>query len=294
MAEKLFKSQQEALEALSKTLDEIQSLLPKEKQDALKKSGDMAKAEVDEENPEAVEAAPEATPAPEAAPESNDAIADQAQAEVAPEAAEHDEAAEPPAEAMQDEGEKEMSAHAASLTDEELEMMLSVLMSEHEKRHASEAPAEEGAAAPAPEAAAPEAAPAMGKSSDLAKDEEGLEKGIKKEFSKLNKSFQEATDTINGLKKDIEELKRAPKTKTVSKAAAANREGITVLEKSQKPIERLTKSATADYLLAQQRLGNKAVGSEIIARVMATRNDEELFQTQDEIVRSGVKFPGQN
>lgn len=190
----------------------------------------------------------------------------------------------PGAEGGQGDEATEMASHAAELSDEELESMLQVLMAEVEKRHAGQAGAE-GAApegqpqgAPAP---APQAAP------------EPMAASMKSELAGLAKSVAEIAEAVKGLTGDVGTLKKSVSEKRntviVGKPAATN--NVQVLQKSVEQKERLNKSDTLNYLLSEQRNGNKRVNSDMIAGVNACRSEEDLASAQNDIAKLGIKLP---
>jgi hypothetical protein len=192
-------------------------------------------------------------------------------------------AAPAPAEGGEGDEASEMASHAAELSDEELESMLQVLMAEVEKRHAGQAGAE-GAAPAAEGAPAPQAAPAP----------EPMAASMKAEFAGLAKSVAEIAEAVKGLTGEVGTLKKSVSEKKstviVGKPAAAN-QSVQVLQKSAEPKMRLSKSDTTDYLLSEQRNGNKRVNSDMIAGVNACRSEEDLAKAQNDIEKLGIKLP---
>jgi hypothetical protein len=249
------------LEAVQDTLGEIQDLL--------QKSGyDMSKAEGEQEAPEAPEMGAEQAPQ-EAAPE---AEGEQAAPEMGAEQAPEAEGEQAPAE-----GSDELAAQAKDLSDEELDHMLEVLLSEKESRHGGEG---EQAAPEAAAEQAPEAAP------------EAAEKSMKSEFASLAKSM---TDSIERLSKEVADLKatKAPApAKVTSRPAVSNKQQ--VLEKStpaKQQKQRLSKSDTLTFLENRMRQRDPAVNSLVIAEICNVRDDSELANIQDRLEVQGVQFP---
>lgn len=179
----------------------------------------------------------------------------------------------------------EMAAHAAELSDEELQSMLEVLMAEVEKRHAGAqgAEGEQAGAPPAAPAAAPQAAP------------EPMAASMKSEFAKMAKSVAEIADAVRSLSGEVGVLKKssvaARQSNVTSKPAATGSRSVQVLQKSNEPKERLNKSDTLNYLLSEQRGGNKKVNSDMIATVNACQSENELATAQKDIEKIGIKLP---
>ena len=192
----------------------------------------------------------------------------------------------PGAEGGQGDESTEMASHAAELSDEELESMLQVLMAEVEKRHAGQAGAEGAAPEGQPQGAAPapQAAPAP----------EPMAASMKSELAGLAKSVAEIAEAVKGLTGDVGTLKKSVSEKRntviVGKPAQTN-QNVQVLQKSVEQKERLNKSDTLNYLLSEQRNGNKRVNSDMIAGVNACRSEEDLASAQNDIAKLGIKLP---
>jgi chemotaxis protein histidine kinase CheA len=256
--------EKQALEAVMKTTAEIEDLLRKSGY------GDLSKAAPEEEGSQADAIEDQAQ-----APEGAEAAAPEAPAEEAPEGA-----GEAHGEPDGDESHAAMQAQAKELSDEELELMLSVLTAEKETRGA-------GAEAAAPEAQAP-AAPAA---------PAPAEKSMKDDFAKLNKSVQQMADSIAKLTGEVTALKTAkPASKpATTKPVASN--GVQVLEKSQsapsKPskVERLNKSESIEFLLNELKKGNQLVNSGVVAEMNLMKSQEDVNEYQDRLTRQGLSFP---
>ena len=179
----------------------------------------------------------------------------------------------------------EMASHAAELSDEELQSMLEVLMAEVEKRHAgAQGAAPEGAApAPAPQGAPAPAAP------------EPMAASMKKEFASLSKSVAEIAEAVKSITGEVGTLKKSAaaqrQTTVTSKPSATTSRNVQVLQKSAEAKEKLNKSDTLQYLLSEQRGGNKKVNTDMIATVNACQSDSDLANAQRDIEKIGIKLP---
>lgn len=268
----------EVHEALKKTLADIEDMLAKssslqkaEDKKEEKKEDKMEKAEGDEQEQQAPveqEAAPEAPAAP---------------AEMAPEAPAEQ---APAAEGQEGEQSQEESAeqHASSLSDEELDMMLQVLMAEKEKRSSAQSEGQEGQEQ-SQEAPAQEAQP------------EQMQMSMKDDYAKMHKSMESLVSMVTDLKAEVAASKAAPaaqkpaQAKTTSKAAASNLKDVQVLEKSTPVAKRLSKSETNEFLQGQIRKKNPLVSSKNIVDLNYINSDEELHAMQDELTKKGLEFP---
>jgi hypothetical protein len=242
----------------------------------LKKSG-LAKAEEDEVgSPDEAHAEPDADQ--QGGPSDQDAD-NMPPAQPEGEAQPEGQPAEQPAQPEQGDEASEMAAHAAELSDEELQAMLEVLMAEVEKRHAGAGAEQQPAAQPA------EQAPAQ-------PEEEKLAASMKSELSTLAKSVAEIAEAVKSLSGDVGTLKKsqsAKSTTVVTKPAATR--NVQVLQKSEQAKERLNKSDTLNFLLSEQKNGNKRVNSDVIATVNACRSDSDLHDAQKNIEKLGIKLP---
>lgn len=261
------KNEKEILDAIAETTKQINEVLAK--------SG-YALAKNDEEN----EMPPQESEVPDEAPAPEAAQAPEGEPEGQPEdgapAPEGEQEGQPEGDGMAE----ELKAHAKEMSDEELEMLLQILMTEHESRSA---PSQEG------EAPAPEAAPAP-------EMPEGAEKSMKEDMSKLSKSMETVVSAMEKIAKEVENLK-TKKPVASAKPAATNRP-VQVLEKSDKPTaskkpegQRLTKSQTHDFLQNEIRKGNKSVDSGMAIDALYKSTDEELYAYQDELVAKGISLP---
>lgn len=284
----MFKTEQEAVQALQSTLSELEALTKSWKKDArLAKSdndGDeddmeksvLGKAEGDEEGG----LPPEAAPAPTGEPDGDEGAP-------APEAPVGDEGGEMPVDEANGEGQEgdmmeQVAAEASQLSDEELDMMLHVLMQEKDGRMSQE----DGAQAPAPEGDDGMEAPAP------EPEEKSLAMSMKEEFAKMAKSFK---DEVSSLKKSVDgltaenaKLKKAA-AKPAARPAASNK--VEVLEKSVKAPERMTKSEATNYLLGQMRNKNKTVKADHVALVNAARSEDDLTYAYQVLKDEGVEIP---
>lgn len=198
-------------------------------------------------------AGPEA-PAPEAgAPESPEAEGAEGQ---------HDEMAE-------------LSAHAQSLSDEELDQMIQLLMQEKDSRGAA-----------APEAAAPDMAPPAAPAPDME---------AQKSMNAMHKSMSIVINSLEKLTKEVEAIKTAkPAAKPVAqKAVVTNTQQ--VMQKSgsvaAKPVERLNKSETESFLMGRMRAGDRNITTRDITNLNYVQSDAELKSYQDALTKQGVVFP---
>lgn len=207
------------------------------------------------------------------APESSDAIADQAE-DSSEEGSEGGEGLEEAAE----ESDADLATEAKGLSDEELDQLLEVLMSEKQSRSSQmqqEAPME----APAQEAPAQEPA----------------EKSMKEEYAKLGKSLETLAGSIEALNKKVDSLSAPQKpAKVAAKAPAANSQDVKVLHKSQPTApaaKRLTKSETLEFMENQLKKGNKLIDRNVVMDVVATKSEDELHAVQDSLIKKGIEFP---
>ena len=175
----------------------------------------------------------------------------------------------------------EMAAHASELSDEELQSMLEVLMAEVEKRHAGA----QGAEGPDGQAPAPQQAQAPAP--------EPMAASMKKEFASLAKSVADIAEAVKSLGGEVGTLKKSAATQrqsTVTTKPAATR-NVQVLQKSAAVKEKLSKSDTMDFLLSEQRNGNKRVNSDMMATVNACQSESDLSAVQKDIEKLGIKLP---
>ena len=256
---------QNIMQEIEAVVGEVQELLRKSGLD-LHKDGE--EDEAGQAEPAAAEGQESDAIADAAAPESEEAPAPEQEA---PEAAEGEAEDHEGLKEEADDSQGDLAAEAQSLSDEELEHLLEVLMSEKDSRGAQQAP--EAAAAPA----APAPAPA--------------EKSMKEDYAKLGKSLESLAGAIEGLNKKVDALSQKPQSKVVVKAPAANAQEVRVLHKSQPAAKRLTKSETIDFLHNQLKSGNKLVDRNIVLDVVASKSDEELHGVQDSLVKMGIQLP---
>jgi len=169
---------------------------------------------------------------------------------------------------------EEMASHASELSDEELQAMLEVLMAEVEKRHAASG----GANA--------EAAPAQ--------EPEPMAASMKKEFSSLAKSVADIAEAVKNLNGEVSSLKKSSseKKQTVITSKPANvNQNVQILQKSNTPKEKLNKSDTLQYLISEQRNGNKKINSDVVATISACKTDEALAHAQKDLEKLGINIP---
>ena len=172
----------------------------------------------------------------------------------------------------------EMQEHAASMSDEDLQMLLQMLTQEMESRQGGEEEGMEGQD------------PQMGQD-DLQQSSD------KEEYIKLHKSMSKILDRVEGISKEVANLKKAPapRARVRTKAAASNTSDI--LHKSKTPeaapkMERLSKSETIKFLYNQIKARNPQVTSSTVARVnVLADGSPELHKAQDDLVKEGVNFP---
>lgn len=170
----------------------------------------------------------------------------------------------------------ELAAHAQSLSDEELDQMIQLLMQEKDQRSAAQAPAEgQAPAAPAP-----------------AEDE--AQKAMKEEYAKMHKSMSVVIDSLEKLTKEVEAIKTKPAAKpAVQKAVVTNSQQ--VMQKSgtvaAKAVQRLNKSETEAFLLGRIRAKDPMVSSRTLIDLNYVQSDADLGNFQDSLVKQGVQFP---
>ena len=212
--------------------------------------------------------APEAEGAP--APEGLEAQAEQ-EAAPAPESPEQE-----GAEGQHDEM-AELAAHAQSLSDEELDQMIQLLMQEKDTRGAAQAPAAEGQMPPP---AAPQDMEAQ--------------KAMKEDYAKMHKSMSVVIESLEKLTKEVEAIKAKPAAKpAVQKAVVTNSQQ--VMQKSgsapAKSVQRLNKSETESFLLGRMRARDPNVTTRDVTNLGYVNSDAELASFQDSLTKAGVEFP---
>lgn len=269
------------LGAIKDTLDEVQEILAKSGY------GDMGKAEGDEQTPP-----PAGAEGGEMPPEAGQGEAGQGDAggEMPPPAgAEGGEAPPAGAEGQGEDPAAQLAEQAKQLTDEELDHMIEALMSEKEARHGGEGQGEGapmGAEGQGEATGEGEQMPLEAPSGDEA------QKSMKSEFANLAKSMATIANAVGSLTKEVTAMKAGkPTTKpTTTKPAVTSRQQ--VLEKSTPIKGRLNKSETSDFVLGQQRAGNRQITAMDVAEISLSRNDQELHAVQDRLaVNANVKFP---
>lgn len=285
----MFKTEQEALQALRNTISELDDLTKSWSKDAesdLKKwevdpagaasiGNAFGKSDEDEQAPEQADAeasVPGEQPAPEAAPE---AAGEPAGAEEAPEAA---------PEQGEDQGEEgdvfeQIVSEAANLSDEELDMLLHALMSEKDQRGDAQAPADETAPQGEPEAS-------------VEPEEKPLAMSVKSELSKMAKSFEAQisvlTKSVDSLRQENDKMRKQI-AKPSTRPAPSN--SVEVMQKSAPVAEPLTKHEKETYLLGELRKGNKLVRAEHVALIGACRTDADFAAAAEILRNQGVEIP---
>jgi hypothetical protein len=262
-------NQKNIAEELNKTMADINDLLAK--------SSNLYKG--DEEMSEQEQAPEQQAPEQEFAegeqsPEAGQEL-EQAPEQQAPEAGQEGE------QGSDEQWEAEMSQHAKEMSDEELDMMLQLLMAEKESRGASQEQA--------PEQQAPEAA------QQEQEFPEEAQKSMKEDFAKLTKSIDSVLEKIGKVSADVENLKKKPAA-TVTKPAASNPRKVQVLEKSatsngNKPVERLNKSETVEFLQNQIRQGSRIVTASDVADFTYANSQADVENLQKSLAKRGVEFP---
>ncbi|CAB5220609.1 hypothetical protein UFOVP244_12 [uncultured Caudovirales phage] len=304
----MFKTEQEALQALRNTISELDDLTKSWSKDAEKdlkkwevdpagaasignafgKSGDLKKWEVDPAGAASIghafgksdedEAAPEEASA-EAAP-----TAEQAAPEASVEPAGAEEAPEAAPEQGDDQGEEgdvfeQIVSEAANLSDEELDMLLHALMSEKDQRGDAQAPADETAPESEPEAS-------------VEPEEKPLAMSVKSELSKMAKSFEAQisvlTKSVDSLRHENDKMRKQI-AKPSTRPAPSN--SVEVLQKSAPVAEPLTKHEKETYLLGELRKGNKLVRAEHVALIGACRTDADFAAAAEILRNQGVEIP---
>jgi hypothetical protein len=282
----MFKTEQEALEALRNTISELDELTKSWSKES--ESKDLKKWTVDPKDAAAIGNAFGKAEGEEEAP---------AEAEASEEASAHAEApeeatqAEAPAEESQAEGEdgegdvfEQIVAEAATLADEELDMLLHALMAEKDKRGDNE----EGTA----EEASEEQSPAEEQAASVEPEETQLAMSMKSELSKMAKSFEtrisSLTKSVDSLREENDKLRKQI-AKPASKPAPSN--SVEVLQKSTPVVQPMSKSEQVNYLLGEMRRGNRTVRSEHVALVNACRTDADLNVAADILRNQGIEFP---
>lgn len=170
------------------------------------------------------------------------------------------------------EGEEEvedMASHLASMSDDELAELMGMLSQEMEAREAQG-------------------------DDHMAESDDGQES---MEMSRMAKSMSDMAQAIGTLTKTVSDLKAAPvKTTVVTKPVAMNTKDVQVLHKSEKPAERLSKSQTNDFIMAQARKSNAVLSGKEIQKYITDLNyipegSTELVQFQDMLKGKGLELP---
>lgn len=157
----------------------------------------------------------------------------------------------------------ELAQHVASMTDEDLQMLVEAVMAEAQKRKS--APAPEAQPAPQPEQA---------------------EKAMKDEYLKLTKSVEAMAKAIECLTKEVDTMRTQPMKKSISKAADFS--SAQIVDKVAPTPARLTKSETVDAVLCAIRRNDPIADSRMMAQVNNCRTEEDLHKVQDMLRVKGI------
>jgi len=267
------------LGAIKDTLDEVQQILAKSGY------GEMGKAEGDEMPPEAQGAGGDfGGEGGEMPPEAGQG--DAGGGEMPPPGAEGGEQA-PGGEGGEDPS-TQLAEQAKQFTDEELDHMIEALMSEKEARHGGEG---QGEGAPMGAEGQGEATGEGEQMPPEAPSGDEAQKSMKSEFANLAKSMATIANAVGTLTKEVTAIKTGkPAGKPTTRPAVTSRSQ--VLEKSTPVKGRLSKSETSDFVLGQQRAGNRAITAMDVAEISLSRNPQELHAVQDRLeLHANVKFP---
>lgn len=172
---------------------------------------------------------------------------------------------------------QEMAQHLASMSDDDLHMMLEMIQSEMVSRSAPQDQDQ-----PAPQDAAPVAAdPSMEKSMDMK---------LQKSMEPILAGIEKLTGVVAQLNTKVTEIEKA-RNKPVSKATPARpSEALQKSGTSVPAVERLSKSETANHLLNQLRQGNRMVNSELMVELNLAQTQTEVNAIQDRLSKLGMKF----
>lgn len=186
--------------------------------------------------------------------------------------AEGDEGMEPPmAPEGQEGGESvdEFAQEIASMSDEELDMLLQALAGEMEKRQgAQQQVPEQAPPAAAPQAEAPVSSPEMD--------------AMKAENISMRKSIQAMNASIESLKKSL--------ATPAAKPASMNKP-TQVLNKSVKEPELLSKSEVIEHLETLRKSGNKAVNVDLMWTANYAKTPEEIKDVYHAAKLKGITIP---
>ena len=156
----------------------------------------------------------------------------------------------------------EFAQEIASMSDEELDMLLQALASEMEKRQGSQSP--EGA--PAPEAPVPAPSPEM--------------EAMKSENLNMRKSLQTMEKEIAALKKSVS-----------AKPVSMNKPPLAVAQKTTKEMEPLSKSEVITHLESLKKSGNRKVDTDLIWAANACKTVEEMKDVYHAAKLKGIDIP---
>jgi hypothetical protein len=188
-------------------------------------------------------------------------------------------------------------SEGAGIPDEELRQMVSQLSQEEQMKllQVLQEMAQGGgqAPAPAPQAAPQAGAPAMAeKSFKLPKVSGGdkadgsVEKGGSGDFTKLAKSVNEVLERISTIEKNI-----APAKKEQLPARTYADSKLAVLEKSEQEAPVLDGMALANWLVNEQRKGNRLVKSMYVTKANLAKSEEDVSELYKELQALGVTLP---
>lgn len=297
------KSKQEFEEMIKSTIDSIN--------EALVKSGYMAKADGDESQPDELSGQSDAPPA-DAAPEASAPPA--AEGEQSPDAPPADAAPEAPAAEGEQDSEggdemAEMAQHLSEMPDEELHMLLELIQGEMMKR-------QEGQGEGAPEgdggmqkfdtsgitnaAAAGGVSPAQMASASRAGF--GKSDDSKEQMDAMAKSVGDMAEAVKALAKQNESLKteiaslKKSQSKPAAKPAASNRTVQVLAKSSEAPkAESLSKSDVENFLMNEMRKSasqrHPAISSGTIAELTYVKTPEQIQSFVADLRKKGVTFP---
>lgn len=184
------------------------------------------------------------------------------------------------------ESEEALRAEAAGLDDQQLEMMLGILMDEHDKRNGGGEGGDAGAAPAASAPPPPPAAPAPA-ADDAMKSMQKSVDDMQKNMDKMAKSHKA---DVERLTKELASAKQRAST-VVTKPAATNTAQVEALTKSQPVKQRLTKSETKDFILGRMRQGDKSVTVSDMSTLNLIKDDATLASFQDDLKKRGISLP---
>jgi hypothetical protein len=147
-------------------------------------------------------------------------------------------------------------------------------------------------AQPAPQPAPAAAAPAMAeKSMKLPKVSGGdkadgsVEKAGSGDYTKLAKSVNEVLDRLSSLEKNLTTKKESLPSRTYADSKIA------VLEKSEKETSAMDGMSLANWLVNEQRKGNRLVKSMYVTKANLAKSEEDVSELCKELQSLGVALP---